>query len=176
MGIITLQDKSTTNALFNGEALGMLVSTFKINGSNIVKTTNKTAQPTFVATDGTDNSKFRTAYNRKKVESQYSAFTNPSINIDIIFKNDEKTLLSRGINGEVVNMMTMERLMHFIMTPKTYYLNDEIFANQLSTGLYPYYSTYGIPVVISTWSVSVNSSTGDIKVTLVLNETVDEYI
>lgn len=174
--LISIQDKSPANALFGGVSKYVLTKNFKLNGSNIIKSNNKTAQPTYTSSDGAGTSKFIKAYNRKKVEAQYSAFTNPGITVDLLFKYDDKDITTRTIKGNVINMLSLQDLMLLVMTPKTYYIVEDSIISQLSSGSNPFYSTYGFPVVISNWGLTVNSGTKDVTVNLTLTETVDEYI
>jgi len=174
--LISFQDKASTNPLFSGEQRFVMSKNLKISGANVVKTANKTAQPTYDSTDGTGTTKYIKAYNRKKVEAQYSAITNPTITVDLLFKYDEKDITTRTINGSEINLLSITDFMHMIMTPKTFYLVEESLIGQLSAGSYPYYSSYGIPIVITSWSMTVNSGTKDVTIELTLNETIDEYI
>jgi len=174
--LISIQDKSTINALFDGVLLYGQVQKFQINGTNVVKTTNKTAQPTYIAADGSGTTKFLNAYNRKKVQAQYSAFTNPKIAVDFTFKYDEKDMTTRQLKGESVRVLTLPDIMHIIMTPKTYYLIEPSIINQLSVGDNPYYSTYGIPVVITSWSMTTDAGTKDVTVSITFDETIDEFL
>lgn len=176
MGLISIQDKSVSNPLFSGNLMYVQAQNFKMSGSNVVKTTNKTAQPTYTVDDGTGSTKFIKAYNRKKVQAQYSAFANPTISVDFIFKYDERTMSTRLIKGAEVNMLLLADLLHLVMTPKTYYLKEDAIIGVLSTGNNPYYSTYGIPVVVNTWSIEPVNGTNDVVVSLTFNETIDEFI
>lgn len=174
--LISIQDKSISNPLFTGEARYVQSKAFKISGSNIVKTTNKTAQPTYTSADGTGITKYLHAYNRKKVQAQYSAFANPTITVDLLFKYDERTITTRTINGVSTPMLTITDAMHMIMTPKTYYIKEDALITQLSAGDNPYYSTYGIPIVIASWDITTKADTNDVIISLTLNETIDEFI
>lgn len=174
--LVSIQDKSTNNALFNGVLKYCLTKDFEISGSNVVKEANKTAQQTYTAADGTtNNSKFKNAYNRKKSEVQYTAFTSPNIKFDILFKFDEKEIETRVINGTTVSMLNLGELMHIINTPKTFYLIEESVQSQLAESEYPYYSDYGIPIVIKTWSMTVEPNK-DVIVSLTCVEDVDEHL
>ena len=64
--------------------------------------------------------------------------------------------------------------MHFIRTPKTYYIKDPYMLPQLSSGSIAYYKTTGIPVVIKTWDIIPNMKNGDITVELGLQEDYDD--
>lgn len=173
---ISIQDKATSNALFGGAVVYAQVRSFQLSGTNIVKTTNKTAQPTYIAADGADTYKYLRAYNRKKVQAQYSAFTNPKIAVEMIFKYDEREMTTRSLNGQNVRVLTLPDVMHIIMTPKTFYLKEPSINGQLSSGDYPYYSDYGIPVVITSWSMKTDPGSKDVSVTITFGETIDEFI
>ena len=174
--LISLQDKSLSNALFGGEARYIISKNFKLTGSNVVKTTNKTAQPTYTIEDGAGLTKYIKAYNRKKVEAQYSAFTNPTVTVDLLFKHDEKDIVTRTINGVVTPLLSITDFLHLVMTPKTYYIKEDSLIAQLSVGDNPYYSAYGIPVVITTWNMTVSPGTNDVVISLTMNETIDEFV
>jgi len=173
---ISIQDKSSSNALFGGNLMFSQILSFQLSGSNVVKTTNKTAQPTYIADDGSGTTKFLNAYNRKKVQAQYSAFSNPKIGVKILFKYDERFMKTRSLNGNVVSVLTLPDVMHIIMTPKTYYLKEESLNDQLSSGDYPYYSDYGIPVVVTSWSMQTDPGSKDVTVSITFDETIDEYL
>ena len=174
--LITIQDKSASNPLFAGDAKSVLSKNFKISGQNNIKTSNKTAQPTYTSADGTGATKYIKAYNRKKVEAQYSSFANPTITVDVLFKYADKDITSRTIGGVVTSMLSLTDLMHLVMSPKTFYINESSLLGQLAAGSNPYYSTYGIPVVVTTWVITPNSNNNDVVVTLTFNETKDEYL
>lgn len=173
--LVSIQDKSATNALFSGALKYCQTRDFKLSGSNVIKEANKTAQQTYTASDGVDINKYRNAHNRKKSEVQYTAFTSPNITFDIIFKYDEKDIVTRTVGGVAVSMLTLGEFMHIVNTPKTFYLTEEATQAQLSSGLYPYYSTYGIPVVVKTWTLSVLPNK-DVVANITLVEDIDEYI
>ena len=175
--LITIYDRSATNALFDGDEQSVFVYSYSLNGANTVSANVKTHQPLFATSDGVEEAtKYINAFNRKKTEAQYTSFNVNQLTLTIVFKWNEKDITQRIVNGETVNVLNISKLMHFIRTPKTYYVKDPYILPQLATDDINYYEETGFPVVIKTWSITPNTRNGDISVVLGLQEDFDTLI
>ena len=175
--LFSIQDKDAITPLFSGDVLYCACINFSLNGANNIKEGIKTAQATFLSSDGSGNNKNITAYNRKKITSQYSGFSPPIITVDLVFKYDDASLNETTIHGSTKKILNPRKLLHMIRIPKTYYIKEEKFMNLMSETIvdeFYYYSSYGIPVIFKSYNFTVQTN-GDIVVSLTFVEDVDGY-
>ena len=173
--LFSIKDISTTNALFSGEELFCYCTNFTLTGGNIIKEMNKTAQPTFSTADGIGSDRYIKSYNRKKATTQFTSFKSPNITIDLVFPYKDALLDEKTIGGTTTKILNLKKLLHYIRTPKTYYVKEEKFLEIVAGGEYYYYSTTGIPVVLKDYTINIDK-VGNVLVSLTMTEDVDTSI
>lgn len=186
---VRIIDISTVNPLWATGGIGqevlILAKDFNLASGNIISPKPKSFQETDLSTEdkassgdteyvaGVSTASYIKNFDRRKSNVSYAGFDNHKITVTALY--NPTTI---GANGEINNLdrkiFTPAKLMELVLKPRTMYIKDEllwgILSNPEDNNTPAIYGKYGIPVILTDWSITPSLEGEEITMNLTFTE------